>query len=134
MPNYEYECQHCKHVLEVHQSFDEAPLTLCPECSHNALLRCISVPLLVKSDTPRTIGTLAERNSKYLNSDEKNRIAEETKTRKEVAPRIPLPPAQQPTTKGKKPWYKKFATATGRELNKMTPAQTHKYIMTGEKS
>mgnify|MGYP005811989811 CR=1 FL=1 len=33
MPTYAYTCTVCGHSFDVHQSFDEAPLTLCPECS-----------------------------------------------------------------------------------------------------
>ncbi len=33
MPTYAYTCTVCDHSFDVHQSFDDAPLTVCPECS-----------------------------------------------------------------------------------------------------
>ena len=33
MPTYAYTCTVCDHSFDMHQSFDDAPLTVCPECS-----------------------------------------------------------------------------------------------------
>lgn len=33
MPTYAYTCTVCGHSFDVHQSFDDSPLTVCPECS-----------------------------------------------------------------------------------------------------
>ncbi len=33
MPTYAYTCTVCGHSFDVHQSFDEPALTVCPECS-----------------------------------------------------------------------------------------------------
>lgn len=33
MPTYQYECTECGEALEVHQSFSDEPLTVCPNCS-----------------------------------------------------------------------------------------------------
>jgi len=33
MPTYEYVCKKCGHQLEAVQSFSDAALTICPECS-----------------------------------------------------------------------------------------------------
>ncbi len=32
MPIYEYRCTECGHQFEVHQSFSDAPLQVCPNC------------------------------------------------------------------------------------------------------
>lgn len=32
MPTYAYACKQCGHRFEKHQSFSDAPLTVCPEC------------------------------------------------------------------------------------------------------
>ena len=37
MPIYTYRCDNCGVQFERQQSFDEAPLTRCPECSKKAL-------------------------------------------------------------------------------------------------
>lgn len=33
MPMYDYQCDTCGHRFEIRQSFSDAPLTDCPECS-----------------------------------------------------------------------------------------------------
>jgi putative FmdB family regulatory protein len=42
MPIYEYQCQSCSHELEKLQKLSDAPLSLCPQCGKDALLRKIS--------------------------------------------------------------------------------------------
>ncbi len=37
MPIYTYRCENCGIQFEQHQSFNDAPLTRCPECSKKAL-------------------------------------------------------------------------------------------------
>lgn len=41
MPYYKYRCKDCYHELEVQQKMAEAPLTVCPQCSKEALARVI---------------------------------------------------------------------------------------------
>ena len=33
MPNYEYECSHCKHTLEIFQKITDKSLEKCPKCN-----------------------------------------------------------------------------------------------------
>lgn len=33
MPTYSYVCKDCEHAFEIQQSFSDAALTACPECS-----------------------------------------------------------------------------------------------------
>ena len=42
MPTYEYRCKSCSHQFEEFQSIKAAPLTKCPECEKNKLVRIIS--------------------------------------------------------------------------------------------
>lgn len=42
MPIYEYECKDCGHQLEAIQKISDVPLTDCPECGKNSLLKQIS--------------------------------------------------------------------------------------------
>ncbi len=42
MPIYEYECEKCKHRLEVMQKISEDPLKTCPACAEDALRKLIS--------------------------------------------------------------------------------------------
>ena len=39
MPTYDYECSACGHRFEELQTFNEAPLTKCPNCKKNKLTR-----------------------------------------------------------------------------------------------
>lgn len=44
MPFYEYQCSACRHELEALQKLSDAPLSLCPACNHNTLVKKISAP------------------------------------------------------------------------------------------
>lgn len=35
MPVYSYKCAHCQLEFEKRQSFDEEPLSTCPDCGHS---------------------------------------------------------------------------------------------------
>jgi putative FmdB family regulatory protein len=42
MPVYTYRCENCGVQFERHQSFNDAPLKVCPECRKKALKKVIS--------------------------------------------------------------------------------------------
>src|SRR3954464_14320707 len=42
MPIYEYRCSSCSHELEALQKFSDAPLTSCPACGKDSLIKKIS--------------------------------------------------------------------------------------------
>ena len=42
MPIYEYRCSSCGHELEALQKFADAPLTDCPTCNAQALVKLVS--------------------------------------------------------------------------------------------
>jgi putative FmdB family regulatory protein len=42
MPIYEYRCSSCGHELEALQKFADAPLTDCPACSAQSLVKLVS--------------------------------------------------------------------------------------------
>lgn len=48
MPIYEYECGICKFRFERKQSFDEAPVAMCPECQGKGRRVFQSVPVIFK--------------------------------------------------------------------------------------
>ena len=41
MPTYQYQCKTCGHELEELQSMTEPPLTHCPQCHNDTLVRVI---------------------------------------------------------------------------------------------
>lgn len=44
MPFYEYCCPACQHQFEVMQKISDAPLTCCPQCQKNDLVKLVSSP------------------------------------------------------------------------------------------
>lgn len=42
MPIYEYRCSDCQHELEILQKVSDAPLTTCPECASDGLVKKVS--------------------------------------------------------------------------------------------
>jgi putative FmdB family regulatory protein len=42
MPVYTYRCESCGVQFERHQSFNDAPLTICPECRKKSLRKVIT--------------------------------------------------------------------------------------------
>ena len=48
MPVYEYECGVCQVRFERKQSFDEEPVTMCPECQGKARRIIHSIPVIFK--------------------------------------------------------------------------------------
>jgi putative FmdB family regulatory protein len=44
MPFYEYQCTACHHELEALQKLSDAPLSLCPACNTNNLVKKVSAP------------------------------------------------------------------------------------------
>ena len=48
MPTYEYECNLCLCRFERRQSFDEEPVTMCPECQGKARRVINAIPVIFK--------------------------------------------------------------------------------------
>ena len=42
MPIYEYACPDCGHKFDALQKFDDAPITVCPQCAATAVKKLIS--------------------------------------------------------------------------------------------
>lgn len=66
MPTYEYECQACQHRFEEIQSIKAEPLKVCPACKKPKLARLISVGMSAFDATPKTLGSIAERNTREM--------------------------------------------------------------------
>ena len=48
MPRYDYECNSCRHVFELKQSFDAEPVASCPKCESESRRLIYSVPVVFK--------------------------------------------------------------------------------------
>ncbi len=118
MPLYDYECEKCSHkLLDVKQSFNDEPLSVCPKCNEPRLYRVISGGAHAFVKGTNTIGQLADRNA----GNNKSRIQEAEHRKSE---------SQKPT---EKPWYTKSGSASSKEINEMTKKQKARYIMEGKK-
>lgn len=126
-------CDVCEHAFDHVQSITVNTFpTICPQCGTEGLRQEFGIGLYAhvnKSDDQVTLGTLAERNSKRLSQEEKDRILN-----KDRIPNSPLPKGMKKIDKtNEKPWYDKYATMKTAEVAKLTPTQTDNYIMTGKK-
>ncbi len=70
MPIYEYECENkkCELAFECQQSIKTNALKKCPSCNQKTLTRLIGIGLgiIIKTNTPTTLGHLAEQNAKKM--------------------------------------------------------------------
>lgn len=44
MPIYQYQCESCGHELEALQKMSDEPLTECPECKEQRLVKQVTAP------------------------------------------------------------------------------------------
>lgn len=42
MPIYEYQCTNCHHHFDLMQKISDEPVTLCPQCNKNTVIKLIS--------------------------------------------------------------------------------------------
>jgi len=111
---YEYECPKCG-SFEVVQSIHDEALTKC-ECGQ-PIERIVTGGLGFRGD-PRTLGTLAERNTAKLGHYEReSKFQAENEALKKK--------------KEKAPWWRPNTTGINRKLLNMTPEQTKRYIERG---
>lgn len=81
MPVYEYRCE-CMHEFEIEQPIGSEALEDCPVCGQSSLSRLISRTYGVVKEI-KTLGQLAEKNSKKAGSYNAERTAQEKKTSRE---------------------------------------------------
>jgi len=117
MPLYDYECEACSHkLIDVRQSFDDEPLSFCPECHEPRLYRIVTGGIHGFVKGSNTIGSLADKNARV----NKGKINEAQAMKSENDPNPPS-----------KPFY--HGNATNQEINKMSEKQKQNYIMKGKK-
>jgi putative FmdB family regulatory protein len=113
---YDYVCDSCSaELIDVYQSIKDEPLTNCSSCGKKSLRRVIYGGLHSSIRKIETIGQLADTNWSKMGSYQRSEIIEKSSKSKESSP------------------LQAFGSATRKEINKMTPAQQKKYIITGEK-
>lgn len=70
MPTYDYQCENCCYEFEEWQSFNDDKLKICPECNQKSLIRLIGCPFVVIKQEVKTLGQLADANSKKFGKAE----------------------------------------------------------------
>jgi putative FmdB family regulatory protein len=116
MLTYEYECTNCKDVFEIRQSIKDKPLTCCQKCEQETLQRVIYPPHSVIDKSPKTVGTLAEQNSKKHKGH-----VDEMNAKK----------AEERQAKRPDPWYGKLSKEKRANLVK-NPHKIDRYIREGK--
>jgi len=71
MPNYEYACSECQHQFEIYQGVKDPVKRKCPKCEKMGLERLI-FPVMGQVKTIRTLGQLAEKNTKRAGSSKQS--------------------------------------------------------------
>lgn len=67
MPTYDYECTNCNHkITDIYQSIKSDALIECDKCKKDTLIRIIYCPYISVKGEAKTIGQLAERNTKKM--------------------------------------------------------------------
>ena len=102
MPIYEYKCLRCDHTFEILQGIKDSVKKKCQNCRSMGLERLL-FPVMGRVNTVRTIGQLAEKNTKMAGSSLQN-----AETEKSLA--------------------NKARTREINEINRMTDKQKIKYI------
>jgi putative FmdB family regulatory protein len=135
MITYEYECKACEENFDTMQSIKDDAFTVCPACNTENLFRVFHPPIhtIVVGD-PTTMGQLAERNAKTMSKEEMDKAQAQYKTAKTISrtPQELLPESLPASTLKDMPkWIEKNRTKTTKDVQKMTPEQTKKYIQEG---
>lgn len=136
MLTYDYACETCQHRCEIRQSIKDDPITKCPKCEHETLSRLICAVEFFDT-SPKTLGSLAEKNQQKLGSEalsEKREIFQEQKAQQRELARDEL---ERQTgkkinrEKPKTPWFGKLDKDTKEKLVK-NPGKVDKYIREGK--
>lgn len=114
MPTYDYECSNCGYKMtDVYQSIKSDALTKCENCKESTLSRILFCPHVFVKGEVRTLGQLAEKNSKKMG---KLQVEEKILADKE----------------SKKKALKEAKNEINSKVGKMTEAQKRRYIEDGK--
>lgn len=132
MPNYEYECRKCEKRIEVFQKMFDDPLTVCEFCG-GELFRVI-FPCYGFVNEPKTLGTLAEKNTKNMSKEELERKKRDLPTKKTInrTPEKYRKETVETKTRELTPEEKRARTKDTKDVMKLSGEKLTKYIITGE--
>lgn len=111
LPLYDYVCSSCDHKINnVQQSIKDKPLQKCPDCGKRKLERVIYGGDIFVRGEAKTIGQLADRNSKKMGKYERQAKDKQHNMKQEMSEKRKL----------------------NRKINSMTPEQKRKWIADGK--
>ena len=123
MVTFVYACDKCGNEFETKQDRHAKPLKKCKACGKHGLYRVPQIPMvsirLSKSEI-KTIGHLAERNTKTMGKYEKDSLDE-----KDVVLQ------RKKKAKENAPWWRPGTTGVDKKIRKMTKEQKENYIKNG---
>lgn len=134
MVNRYYICDNCEHSFMIQQAMHESLKKKCPQCGKRSLYQDLTGQHVFIPGEPKTVGQLAERNTKKmgkyaLESAEHQRKKERKKAKAEFAKRMGF----EPKVANSETWYNPKGEDLGKKLaDKNTTEKVHKYIMEGE--
>jgi len=139
MPTYEYECEKCKIRFEISHSIKQPPLEDCPKCKAvKSLERLISEPFMIIDKTPKTLGSMADKNNRTMGKYKLEDKIQENIDRKNKAQDKLLEESEKITgvkpvdkRKIKKSWFNKDSN-NPTKLAKLTKEQKKNYIEKGK--
>lgn len=126
MPIYVYICDTCKKEYQTYERIFDDPHTKCELCNKGKVVRKIFAPQVMTNE-PRTLGSLAEKNSAAISDDQQAALDEEYRTKRDEKLSRLIPGSTPVNTK-----YDKKEAERLKKLRKMTPEQQRKYVMTGK--
>ena len=138
MPLIPYECDNCEYYFEVIQGYTEKRKKKCPSC-RKAKLRQVFCAPHIQDGTPKTLGTLAERNrremGKYkLEKLEKEQTDNENAKKLEHLKKAGVVNENATELPSTKTWYNPKGENLNKKLNKVIgdKKKTKKYIEEGK--
>lgn len=133
MITYEYFCPDCEHGFETEQSIKDKPINICPECNSDAIHRVIHATTVFVDQGPKTLGQLADRNTKKMGTYE----LQEKRNFQKVSEKLARKAASEEA--GRKMGFKPIEktdngldASTVNKITKMSPDQVKKYIREGD--
>lgn len=130
MPIYEYQCSNtkCKHNFEIYQSIKDDKLVVCPQCNKETLYRIIFAPMMVSVGEVKTLGSLAEKNTRNMSDEQRENLRKKHETKKVAGKRLPEGMSRQKVNVKKNIQHQ-------RKMQKILSkgdVAVNKYIMTGK--
>lgn len=138
MPNYRYEClnEGCGEIFEVVRSIKSDKEVDCPSCKQKCSNVLITGGAAIIDKTPRTLGTLAEQNTKKFGAEYCKQKEIENKKRSQLARKtmreLPCGERVEKPEETYVPFWRNDKKVDS-SLASLTPQQKHKYVTTGEK-